>query len=96
MKPSELVKQHRAELLAASRKFAVENIRIFGSAAKGSDNENSDLDILIDPLPHTTLLDLGGLKAEFEELLGISVDILTPRSLPESCRTQILQEAKPL
>ena len=96
MKPSELLQQHRAEWLQISRQFAVENVRVFGSVAKGLDNENSNLDILLDPLPRTTLFDLGGLKMEFEELLGIKVDVLTPRSLPEQFRAQVLQEAKPL
>ena len=68
-------------------------MRVFGSVAKGLDDENSDLDILLDPLPHTTLF---GLKMEFEELLGIKVDVLTPRDLPEQFRAQMLQEAKPL
>lgn len=96
MKPSELLQQHRAELLQISQQFAVENVRVFGSVAKGLDDENSDLDILLDPLPRTTLFDLCGLKMAFEELLGIKVDILTPRSLSEKFRTQVLQEAKPL
>lgn len=96
MKPSELLQQHRAELLAISQQFVVEKVRVFGSVAKGLDDENSDLDILLDPLSHTTLFDLGGLKMEFEELLGIKVDVLTPRGLPEQFRAQMLQEAKPL
>ncbi len=96
MKPSELLQQHRAELLAASRQFAVENVRVFGLVAKGMDSENSDLDILIEPLPQTTLFYLGGLQMAFEELLGIQVDVLTPRCLPETFRAQVLREAKPL
>lgn len=96
MKPSDLIQQHREQLLTISRQFAVDNVRIFGSVAKGLDNENSDLDILLDPVAHTTLFDLGGLKIEFEELLGIKVDVLTPRSLPEALRDQIFREAKPL
>lgn len=96
MKPSELLQQHRTELLAISRQFAVENVRVFGSVARGLDDENSDLDILLDPLRQTTLFDLSGLQMAFEELLGIKVDVLTPRSLPETFRAQVLREAKPL
>lgn len=96
MKPSELLQQHRTKLRQISRQFTVKNLRVCGSVAKGLDDENSDLDILLDPLPRTTLFDLCGLKMAFEELLGIKVDVLTPRSLSEKFHTQVLQEAKPL
>ncbi|MDD7544379.1 nucleotidyltransferase family protein [Actinobacillus porcinus] len=96
MLPSQLVKAKQAEILAISHQFALENLRIFGSVAKGVDREGSDLDILVDPTPKTTMFDLCGLQVELEELLGIKVDVLTPRSLPEKFREQVLREAKPL
>lgn len=80
--------------MAISRQFAVKNLRVFGSVAKGLDTEKSDLDILVDTTPKTTLFDLCGLQIELEELLGIKVDVITPRSLPEKFRYQVLQEAK--
>ena len=46
MKPSELLQQHRTEWLQINRQFAIENMYVFGSVAKGLDDENSDLDIL--------------------------------------------------
>lgn len=72
-------------------------MRVFGSVVKGLDNENSDLDILVDTIDgKTTLLDLFGLQMALEELLGIKVDVLTPRSLPEKFREQIQREALPV
>lgn len=96
MKPSELLQLHRQEIHQISRQFALKNMRVFGSVSKGLDNENSDLDILVEPTEHTTLLDLCGLQMELEELLGIKVDVLTPRSLPEYFRAEVLRDAKPL
>lgn len=97
MKPSELLQQHRQQIHAISQQFALTNIRIFGSVAKGLDNENSDLDILVDTIDgKTTLLDLFGLQMALEELLGIKVDVLTPRSLPEKFRAEVQREALPL
>ncbi len=60
----------------------------------GKDTENSGLDILVDTTPKTTMFDLCGLQMELEDLLGIKVDVLTPRSLPEKFREQVLAEAK--
>ncbi|CAN2981273.1 conserved hypothetical protein [Pseudomonas sp. PM2] len=60
----------------------------------GEDREGSDLDLLVDVLPGTTLFDLGGLQVELEELLGVKVDLLTPGDLPAKLRHQILADAK--
>ena len=61
---------------------------------RGEDHEGSDLDLLVDPLPGTTLLDLGGLQDELQELLGVSVDVLTLKDLPVKFRDVVALEAK--
>ncbi len=69
---------------------------IFGSAARGQDREDSDLDLLVEPSEGTTLLDLGAIQSEVSELLGIRVDVVTPGSIPEQARQRVLAEAQPL
>ena len=69
------------------------NPRVFGSVLHGEDNNGSDLDLLVDPLPGVTLLDLGAVQFELEQMLGVSVDVLTPGDLPARFRDQILKEA---
>jgi predicted nucleotidyltransferase len=69
---------------------------VFGSVLLGSDDEGSDLDLLVDPLRGTTLFDLGGLQNELEQLMGLRVDVITPRDLPAKCHDQVLAEARPL
>ncbi|MCF7522090.1 nucleotidyltransferase family protein [Neisseria sp. ZJ106] len=96
MRPSEIITLHRQTICDTAARFPVANIRIFGSTAQGTDTDSSDLDLLIDPLPHTTLFDLGGLQDELETRLGIRVDIRTPQDLPASFRQQVLSEAKAL
>jgi predicted nucleotidyltransferase len=61
-----------------------------------TDLDGSDLELLVDALPGTTLFDLGGLHADLEELLGVKVDLLTPGDLPVKCRDPVLAEAKPV
>ncbi|EXI89797.1 MAG: Nucleotidyltransferase domain protein [Candidatus Accumulibacter regalis] len=70
--------------------------RVFGSVLRGEDSEKSDLDLLVDALPGATLLDLGSIQIDLEELLGIRVDVLTPGDLPTRFRQQVLREARPL
>ncbi|ULJ60247.1 nucleotidyltransferase family protein [Wielerella bovis] len=78
------------------QQYRIRNPRIFGSVLHGTDTEYSDLDLLVDPLPKTTLFDLGGLQDELEQSLGISVDVRTPKDLPETFRQKVLAEAQPL
>lgn len=59
----------------------------------GTDREGSDLGLLVDPMPGATLLDLGGLQLELENLLGVQVDLLTPKGLPMHFRDRVLSEA---
>ena len=96
MKPSVLFKQHRIHIREITSRFAVKNPRIFGSVLHGKDTEGSDLDLLVDALPGTTLFDLGGLQIELEELLEIPVDLLTPGDLSRKFRDTVLAQACPL
>ena len=72
------------------------NPRVFGSVAHGDDTEESDLDILIDPTPETSLFDIGAIRHELLQLLGVPVDVLTPKALPEKFRAAVLAEAVPV
>jgi predicted nucleotidyltransferase len=96
MKPSIALQQHRADIREVASHFAVANPRVFGSVLHGQDAEGSDLDLLVDAWPGTTLFDLGCLQVALEELLGISVDLLTPQDLPAKFRDSVLAEARPV
>ncbi|MBZ9793334.1 nucleotidyltransferase family protein [Rhizobium sp. 3T7] len=93
MKPSEVLEKNRQAIREATKRFAAANARVFGSVARREDRPDSDLDILVDTLPGTTLFDLGGLLEELTETLGIEVDLVTPGGLPEKIRERILSEA---
>jgi predicted nucleotidyltransferase len=96
MRPSIALQAHRVAVREIALRHRVRDVRVFGSALHGADAEGSDLDLLVDPLPGTTLFDLGGLRVELEELLGVSVDVLTPGDLPTRFRAQVLAEALPV
>lgn len=93
MKPSVALEANRPAVRQAALRFKTANPRVFGSALHGDDQEGSDLDLLVDPLPGVTLFDLGGLQIELEDMLGVPVDLLTPGDLPAKLREQVLSEA---
>lgn len=96
MRPSEALRINRDAIRRVVESHHARNARVFGSVLHGRDTEDSDLDILIDPTPDTTLLDIGAIRHELLELLGVPVDVLTPKALPEKIRTAVLAEAEPL
>jgi uncharacterized protein len=96
MKPSNALDLHRQAVRETVARYPMRNPRVFGSVAHGSDREGSDLDILVDALPGTTLLDMGGLYEELIELLGVPVDLRTPQGISPRYRDRVLSEAIPL
>ncbi|AUL99985.1 nucleotidyltransferase [Zoogloeaceae bacteirum Par-f-2] len=96
MRPSVAINLKRAAVRELANRFHTANPRIFGSVLHGTDQDGSDLDVLVDALPGTTLFDLGGLQAELEDLLGVRVDVLTPGDLPPKIRDRVLAEAQPV
>lgn len=96
MRPSTALNLQRTAVRAADGRFRTANPRVFGSMLHGTDQDGSDLDLLVDALPGTTLFDLGGLQDELEQLLGGRVDRLTPGNLPPAFRSQALAEARPV
>ncbi|MGN6318315.1 nucleotidyltransferase family protein [Trinickia sp.] len=96
MKPSVALASHREEIRKVVASHRACNARVFGSVIHGDDDEGSDLDILIDPTPDTTLFDIGAIRHELLQLLGVSVDVLTPNALPEKFRAAVIAEAVPV
>lgn len=96
MRPSVMLDLKRIAVREAVSRFRVANPRVFGSVLHGTDRDDSDLDLLVDALPDTTLLDLGDLQDELQSLLGVHVDVLTPGDLPPKFRAKVLAEAQPV
>lgn len=93
MKPSDALRFNRAAIRQVVEAHRASNVRVFGSVAHGNDTNNSDLDILIDPTPEKSLFDIGAIRHELRELLGVPVDVSTPMALPDNVREAVLAEA---
>jgi len=96
MRPSVVLDLRRSAIRETVSHFRTANPRIFGSVLHGTDQDGSDLDLLVDTLPGATLLDLGDLQDELQSLLGVHVDVLTPGDLPSTFRAKVLAEAQPV
>jgi uncharacterized protein len=96
MRPSEVLPRHRDAIRRMVLDSGMANPRLFGSIVHGDDGEDSDLDLLVDPSPETSLLDLAKLQIELEAAVGIKVDVRTPKFLPETFRDKVLAEAIPV
>lgn len=91
--PAELLRAKREEILATARRNGARNVRVFGSVARGEADSDSDVDLLVDMEPGWSLLDLGGLCYQLEELLGRPVDVVPAENLKPRIRDRVLREA---
>jgi len=96
VKPSVALQQHREDIIRIVERFHARNARVFGSVLSGRDTDHSDLDLLVDPTPAATLFDIGAIRHELGQLLGVQVDVLTPAALPPAARRKILADARPV
>lgn len=87
---------HRSQILALAERYRTDEVRVFGSVARGDATENSDVDFLIKTRQGCSLFDLGGLLEDLQELLGCRVDLVTEDGLKPRMRERVLKEAIPL
>jgi len=89
----ELINQQREQIISLAARYGASHIRVFGSFARGTADDRSDVDFLVDLAPGRSLFDLGGLLYELQQLLGRSVDVVTPAGLRPRIRDRVLSEA---
>lgn len=96
MRPSEALAAQRDKVLGIATACGAKNVRVFGSVLKGFDRDGSDLDLLVELPPGTSLLRVIGLQQDIEDVLGVKVDLCTERELHPALKERILAEARPL
>jgi uncharacterized protein len=87
------LREKREEILQVAAKHGARTVRVFGPVARGEADEASDLDLLVEMEPARSLLDLGGLPMELQDLLGCRMDVVTEKGLRERIRERVLKEA---
>lgn len=86
----------RGDILGLAAKHGADTVRVFGSVARNESDAQSDVDLLVTLQPGRSLLDLGGLLMDLENLLGCRVDVVTEKGLRPRIRQRVLAEARPL
>jgi predicted nucleotidyltransferase len=89
----ELLKTKREDILRTAARRGAYNVRVFGSVARGEADAESDIDLLVNMEPERSLLDLGGLLMDLQDLLGCNVDVVTEEDLRDRVRERVLKEA---
>jgi predicted nucleotidyltransferase len=96
MRPSARLQERRQQVLAIAHRRGVTQVHVFGSVADGTDQDGSDVDLLVAWPGEHSLLDIVGLQIDLEDALGVSVDLATERELQPELRARILAQARPL
>lgn len=99
LRPSDLLDRHRDEVRRALAELGITDARVFGSVARGDDDEGSDVDILLTPPHGADFVDMAALDARLEQIIGTDVDIVSVRSLDpgrDARHRQILADASPI
>jgi predicted nucleotidyltransferase len=92
----DLRRSNRDTILALAERHGAQNVRVFGSIARGEATERSDIDLLVELRPERSLMDLGGLLMDLQASIGVRVDVATERMLRPEARRRVLAEAVPL
>lgn len=87
------IMERREEVLRIAARHGADEVRIFGSVARGQAREHSDVDVLVRLAEGRSLLDQIALMQELEDLLGCTVDVVEDVALHQSIRQRVLAEA---
>ena len=89
----EKLRKDREAIIAIATRYHAENVRLFGSVARGEDRPDSDIDFLVDFQPGSTLFDHVALIDELTSKLDRKVDVVSSRALNKHLSQRVLQEA---
>jgi predicted nucleotidyltransferase len=89
----EVRSRYRSQIIALAEKRGANNIRVFGSVARGDQRYDSDIDFLVDFEPGRSLLDLTGLWLDLEGTLGCKVDVISSRGLKPRLASEVMRDA---
>lgn len=91
-----ILHKHKEQILQWCADAGASNMRIFGSVARGTAGPTSDIDLLVDLAPETSLFALMSLEEKIQNLVGIKIDLVPESGLKPSIKKEVLSEAIPL
>lgn len=94
MNPEATIQRLREALPGLRQRFAVARLGVFGSVARGTAGPDPDVDVLVEFEGPATLDGFMGVKAELEQVLGVQVDLATPKSLRPSLLAVVMKDLR--
>jgi uncharacterized protein len=88
-----ILKDKREKILRITASHGAQNVRVFGSLARGEAGPDSDIDILVELDHGRSLLDIIAIKQDLEDLMECDVDVVTEAAISPYIREQVLKEA---
>jgi predicted nucleotidyltransferase len=79
----QLIEERREDINAVVRGHRGRSVAIFGSVARGEEREGSDIDLLVEFEPGSSLFDLMRLEDELSALLGVQIDVMSAGGLKD-------------
>lgn len=86
----------RDRVLDTVREYGADNVRVFGSLARGEDRPGSDIDLIVDLAPGTGLFGLARMEHALEKVLGVDVDLVPGRLLATELQESVRHDVVPL
>ncbi len=87
------LKKYKKDILKIASLHGAKNIKVFGSVARGEQNQNSDIDFVVEMEKGKTVLNRIALMQDLKKLLGQEVDVVTYKSLREKIKHDIIKDA---
>ena len=91
-----MVQFDEAGLAALCRRHGIERLRLFGSAVRGEERPDSDLDLLVGFREVKSLIEIVRIERDLAAYFGRSVDLVTEGELSPYIREEVLAQAAPL
>ena len=96
LRPSIPLTLYADAIREAAERFHLSDVWVFGSALRGDDTEDSDIDLLVSVSDSASLFDLGGFALAVEEITGFPVDLLTDDQTHDGHFSHVRDQAVPL
>jgi len=86
------IEELRAIVAPVAERYGVDKVYLFGSAARGDQNENSDYDFCIELGKIRSLFTLSGFFGDLKDAVGHEIDLVTIESLPPEFSNNVMAE----
>ncbi len=83
------INEIKKTIIPIAYSYGVKRLYLFGSYAKGTANEKSDIDLLVEKGKPMSLLKLSGMRQKVQEALNLSVDLVTTAGIEDDFRKAI-------